>query len=84
MVGKNHVRVNPTLRWKVNKKHEGSGKGIMIPDLRLYTAAISLFKFKVALLIPLSPTLNSTNFSSKDIVWKNQVSAQMKCELQFQ
>lgn len=53
------------------------------PDLNLYTETISLFKFKVALLTPLSPTLNSTNFSSKDIVWKSQVSALMNCEFQF-
>ena len=54
------------------------------PDLKLYTATISLFKFKVALLTPLSPTLNSTNFSSKDIAWKSQVFALMKCEFQFE
>ena len=54
----------------------------MIPDVRLYIATISLFKFKVALHTLLLPTLNSTNSSSKDIVWKSQVSALMKCEFQ--
>ena len=54
----------------------------MIRDVRLYIATISLFKFKVALPTLLLLTLNSTNFSSKDIVWKSQVSALMKCEFQ--
>ena len=38
----------------------------------------------MALLTSLSPTVNSTNFSNKDIAWKSQVFALMKCEFQIE